>query len=130
MKEMIYTNNRHSHEQLASGTFLGYNYYVLSLGTHPCAYVEIPKNNKFFGKDCDDISIVCHGGLTYVGRQLATVDHEGWFIGWDYAHYGDYSGYLPPSLNDRCTQYTTIEMVEDCKQVIMQIEYQCMNEEA
>lgn len=130
MKEMIYTNNRHFPEQLASGTFLGYNYYVLSLGTHPCAYVEIPKNNKFFGKDYDDIHIACHGGLTYAGHQLATADHEGWFIGWDYAHYGDYSGCLPPFLNEGSTQYTTTEMVEDCKQVIMQIEYQCMYEEA
>ena len=77
MKEMIYTNHRQEAEQLAAGTFLGYNYYVLSFGTHPCAYVEIPRNNKYFGKDYDDIPVYPHGGLTYSSDHLATVDHIG-----------------------------------------------------
>lgn len=130
MKEMIYTNHRQEAEQLAAGTFLGYNYYVLSFGTHPCAYVEIPRNNKYFGKDYDDIPVYPHGGLTYSSDHLATVDHIGWFIGWDYAHAGDYCGFMAPSLNKGSQQHTTVEMVEDCKQVIMQIEYLNINEEA
>ena len=54
----------------------------------------------------------------------------GWFIGWDYAHAGDYCGFMVPSLNEGSQQYTTVEMVEDCKQVIMRIEYLNINEEA
>mgnify|MGYP001032403433 CR=1 FL=1 len=37
-----------------------------------------------------------HGGLTY-SRDFLWISKErklqGWFIGWDYAHYGDYVGY-------------------------------------
>ena len=130
MKEMIYENNQHSPEQLAAGTFLGYDYYALSFGTHPCAYVELPRNNKYFGRIYDDIPIECHGGLTYSSNKLHTVDHTGWFIGWDYAHWGDYNGSLPDFLNKGSNQYTTVEMIEDCKQVIMQMESLNMNEEA
>ena len=130
MGEMIYENNQRSPEQLAAGTFLGYSYYVLSFGTHPCAYVGHPRNNKYFGQNCDDIPVECHGGLTYSSHKLHTVDHTGWFIGWDYAHWGDYVGYLPASLNEGNKQYTTVEMVEDCWEVILQIEYLNVNKEA
>ena len=30
--------------------------------------------------------------ITYAEESLQAVDKKGWFIGWDYAHYGDYTG--------------------------------------
>ena len=46
MKKMVYSSKR-KRELLDSGEYLGYNYYILNLGTHPTAYVEIPKNHKY-----------------------------------------------------------------------------------
>ena len=95
MKEMQYQANNKI-ELLDSGTFKNYNYYILSLGTHPTAYVEIPKGNKIYEKDYKEIDLEVHGGLTY-SRDFLWISKEkklqGWFIGWDYAHYGDYVGY-------------------------------------
>ena len=49
-KEMIYQADRKI-EILETGTCFGLLYYILNLGTHPTAYVRIPKNNKFYGKE-------------------------------------------------------------------------------
>ena len=93
MKEMIYSADwLNPPERIAEGEYKGFNYYVLSLGTHPCAYVDVT-NTKLHGEDYDDIDIECHYGLTYAEERLTTVEKKGWFIGWDYAHYGDYAGY-------------------------------------
>ncbi len=44
-----------------------------------------------------EIDLDVHGGLTYSNNYLCISENkkvEGWiFIGWDYAHYGDYAGY-------------------------------------
>lgn len=39
--------------------------------------------------------IECHCGFTYSRNYLTSVDESGkrYYIGWDYAHYGDYTGY-------------------------------------
>lgn len=47
----------------------------MSLGTHPTAYIEIPKTNNLFGKSYDEIydigiDIDVHGGLTYSNDTL------------------------------------------------------------
>ena len=42
MKEMIYGTERET-EILFEGTYEGYNFFIVSYGIHPCAYVEIPK---------------------------------------------------------------------------------------
>jgi len=61
---------------------------------HRCGYVNVGKTS-LKGKDYEDIGVWCHGGLTY-GRQTL-VGHEkspdDWWIGWDYAHYGDANDY-------------------------------------
>ena len=129
MKEMIYQQTRLKEpEILASGEYKGYNYYVLSQGTHPCGYVEIPKNSKYFNVDYDNIPVECHGGLTY-GRGFlvgeATIDDNRYFIGWDYAHYGDYAGYwigsIEESLHVFDAKYTTEDIIRECKDVIEQL---------
>ena len=129
MKEMVYQSTRLKEpEILASGEHKGYNYYVLNQGTHPCGYVEIPRDSKYFNVDYDEIPVECHGGLTY-GRGFlvgeATIDDNRYFIGWDYAHYGDYVGYrigfIEESLHTFDAKYTTEDIVRECKDVIEQL---------
>lgn len=122
-KEMVYSPDRIQPERIADGEYKGFKYYVLSLGTHPCAYVDVTET-KLNGCHYDNIEIDCHGGLTYSNSGLATVEKEGWFIGWDYAHYADYAGYeakFPYELRSNGKKWTTEEMVNECKVVIDQI---------
>lgn len=82
-----------------------------SLGTHPVAYVQIPS------KPIDTREISCHGGVTYSEGDLNIDGFEvkGFWIGWDYAHWGDCFGCL------RGKKWTTEEIVEECKNVIDQL---------
>ena len=99
----------------------------MSLGTHPTAYVEIPKKHKYYNikyQDIDDVYV--HGGLTYSDNVLNRGDEQiiGWFIGWDYAHYNDYIGYemmFPEFMNTNQKKWSTKEIIEDCLSVINQL---------
>ena len=122
MQEMIYQQQRIPPMRLAGGIHREISFYVLSLGTHPCAYVDVaPLGDKAISEK----DIECHGGVTYRRYYLATVDHRGDFIGWDYSHCTDYSGALPfLDFGDR-KKWTTAEMVAECKNVIDQIVEGC-----
>lgn len=115
IKPVIYDKNRlGSTEQIAAGTYKNFDYYVLNLRTHPTAYVDV-SDSPLNGICYDEIDIYCHGGLTYSESTLDTVDKKGWFIGWDYAHYGDYMDYGDTSLNNMFSndkKWTTEEIVE------------------
>lgn len=123
-KEMIYQAKRLTPpEQVAIGTYKGLDYYVLNLGTHPCAYIDVT-DTSLHGIEYEEIDVVVHGGLTYSRPSLATVDKTGWFIGWDYAHYGDFTGadmMFPPELQLGGKQWTTEEIVIHCEDVINQM---------
>lgn len=102
----------------------------MNLGTHPCAYIDVT-DTKLVGMEFVDIyyktKIECHCGFTYSRNYLASVDEskERYYIGWDYSHWGDYSGYeamFPPELRSDGKMYNTAEMVRECKNVIDQIE--------
>lgn len=121
MKEMKYEKDRKI-EILQNEKYKGYRYIILSLGTHPTAYIEIPKGHKLNGQDYDDIDINVHGGLTYADHQLMGIDSENWYIGWDYAHLGDYLGYeegLFPRANHK--RWTTEEIKKECEEAIDQL---------
>ena len=124
MKEMIYSATRiNPPEMLADGEYKGFHFYVLNLGTHPCAYLDVT-GSDLNGIHYTDINIECHCGLTYSGDYLLTVDKKGWFIGWDYAHCCDFSGYeleMPIYIRTNGKKWTTYEIINECKQVIDQI---------
>ena len=128
IKEMEYGKERRT-ELLCKDKYKNYNYYVLNLGTHPTAYIEIPKENKLYRKSYDEIykigcDIDVNGGLTYSDNELMGVKSENWFIGWDYAHCGDYCGYeeyMPESIRTYGKKWTTEEIIEECKNAIDQI---------
>lgn len=126
MKEMIYQADRKV-ELLDTGEYNGFTYYILNLGTHPTAYIQIPKEHKYFGKDYDEIDLDVHGGLTYSSKQLRLENEaiEGWFIGWDYAHGGDYLGFVEkysmPFRDYFEKKWTTEEILEEVREAIEQL---------
>ena len=81
MKEMFYQSTRlKTPEQIAKGNYNGFDYYVLNLGTHPCAYIDVT-DTDLYGVEYSQIDLECHFGLTYSRETLITVDKKGWFIG-------------------------------------------------
>ena len=123
MKEMVYQKDRKT-EVLYSGTYKCYDFYIMNLGTHPTAYVDVSNNKLLNGKYYGKIDIDVHFGLTYSADHLVTDTGLiiGWFIGWDYAHCCDYSGLFPNELQTQ-KKWTTKEIFEDVKSVIEQ----CIN---
>lgn len=124
MKEMIYGFDRKM-EVLDTGYCLGLLYYILNLGTHPTAYVKKPRNSRYYGKK--DIDIEVHGGITYADDHIwinNTQKNEGWFIGWDYAHMGDYMGYeerVPKEYRVGGKKWTTEEIYKELRNVCYQV---------
>lgn len=55
---------------------------------HLNGYIGIPKEHKWFGKNYldDEIDIECHGGLTFSGNELAHMQKDFWYFGFDCAH--------------------------------------------
>ena len=124
-KQMEYTTDNKM-EILCEGKYKGYQFYILSFGSHPTAYVEIPRESILFYKKDDDIDISVHGGLTYSSSYLQDIKTHSWFIGWDYAHCFDYLGFykLFPEFDKYHSEdkkWTTEEMFEDVVSVIEQI---------
>ena len=128
IKEMQYQATKKL-EVLATGYFFGLLYYILNLGTHPTAYIKIPESSKLFKdkKDMHEINIDVHGGITYAREYLYISNNkkiDGYFIGWDYAHYGDYVGYeemLPLELRTGGKKWTTQEILKEVKEACYQI---------
>lgn len=106
---------------LDTGTLDGYRYAIISTGSHPCAYVEVPEGHPY-RRACPKNSICCHGGITYSSayapRTLGLKEKSFW-LGWDYAHAGDYAvfpGYTAPGK-----RYTLEEIQQDVQDVIAQL---------
>lgn len=109
---------------LGRGKINDFEYRIYSLGTHPTAYIKIPTTHPLYGVDYGDIfDIDVHCGFTYSKQE-----EDGYWLGWDYAHWGDYNraieqvnlnfdGYLIP-----CKKWTTDEILEECKNVVKQLE--------
>ena len=108
---------------LEQNTYQGYEYVVVSYGGHPCAYVRIPENHPLYNDVVNDghdyLNISCHGGLTFDGTPICVTD--GYWIGWDYAHYGDYIGYADTTFNVESKKWSTEEMIDECIDVIGQL---------
>lgn len=124
---MIYQKDRKI-ELLHCNEYKNYKYYILNLGTHPTAYVAIPKGHKLWELDYNDIydmdyDINVNGGLTYSSHELMCIDSEDWFIGWDYAHCCDYMGYYEDGefLAEGTKKWTTEEIIKECEIAIEQI---------
>jgi len=124
---------------------------IISLNTHPCCYLGIPKSSFCYMQfkhindyDCDIIMrIKAHGGITYLEEGLFIFSRE-WahggyrdkqildvsikekhlWLGWDYAHAGDYF-YTESGIYRRKEnkKWTFRELMNDCLEVKYQIEH-------
>lgn len=57
---------------------------------HRCGYVRVPPNHPAFQKPYDDVDVNVHGGLTFADLEpCAHEDGQGWWLGFDCAHYND-----------------------------------------
>lgn len=127
-EEMEYKNYNEI-KLLYNDIYNGYHYFIISYGTHPCAYISINENDILYGKGYLDIednyNINVHGGFTYAHNELRlsenTTLYNPWYLGWDYAHVGDYFGYRCDLLNELDKKWSTLEIIEECKNVINQI---------
>lgn len=115
-------NSDRKYEVIERNTYRGMDYLIIELrGEHNNGYVRIPEGHVLHGIPYDGLLINCHGGLTFSGDHLKGC--EGWWIGFDCAHYGD----LMLSEVDKkdCIKegtYKTPEFVRtECKSIIDQI---------
>lgn len=124
MKPMIYKSTKNI-EILFQGSYNNFDFIIVSYGPHPCAYVKIPADHKYYKTCYDDIDVDVHGGLTF-GDNLLHINignPDDYYLGWDYAHFGDYSGHdiifqVEKDLNKK---WTTEEIFEEVKSVIDQL---------
>lgn len=130
MMNTLYFSERLEHPKVVKDeVYMGYRYIILSLGTHPTAYICLPVNHIFHGKSYDELNCIdCHYGLTYsrdyLGREDIVSSDEGfWIIGWDYTHAGDWSGMYSDEINTGLgnRKYSLDEIVGECEYVIKQL---------
>ena len=122
MKEMIYRPDREI-EILDEGIIDGRQYYILSFGTHPCAYVKVTEEELKDKAGFEDWDIDCHGGVTFCSS-MPTINADGTYVGWDYGHCDDYSGMdliYPEFCRAGGKKWTTEEILEEVKDVIRQL---------
>ena len=121
--EMVYKQDWCEPQVLAHDIYNERDYYVVSYGTHPCAYIDLSDLLNMTQKERKYIedSIECHGGITYSSAEFVVPNTKGWYIGWDYAHCMDYVGFMPNTDEIASKKWTTPEMVHECKKVIDQI---------
>ena len=131
MKEMVYSA-KSTKEILHSGEYKEYKFCIMSLGTHPTAYVECKLENCYSYDDERLNDIRVHGGFTYFGESYWDCDKK-MYLGWDYAHYMDYAGYelmFPESMRSFGNKkWTTYEIYEEVKSVIDQFTRTPQNDE-
>jgi len=102
---------------LAEGNCRGYQFYVISYGTHPCCYIGVPEGHRLFNKHYDTFNFECHGGLTYSGflhhvYPKLNVNTENWYLGWDYAHFLDRTGAIEG------IEWNTQDLVKEVESVV------------
>lgn len=137
MKEMRYQKSR-TFDILAHGEYGGFQYWIVSMGTHPCAYIDATaisdRLDRYDGGSLAGSDVVpCHGGVTYDEDRLRNVWDEAFdgfepgarrFVGWDYAHLGDYYEYPGEATSafvnmmENSRKWTTGEILDEVKEAI------------
>ena len=82
-----------------------------------CAYCGVPSKHPLAGHGYDNLTIDCHGGLTFAkeGEKDSGWPEGFYWYGWDYSHSGDRAtyDYKYPSRLDRNEKEWTIKEVVD-----------------
>lgn len=125
MEKMIYKKDREI-KILLSGQYRGRKFAILSLGVHPTAYVELKEEEFQMSENYDNYDLDVHGGFTYIGEAYWDKQDNSKYIGWDYAHLGDFSGVFlirdDNYWNTDDKQWTTEEIFKEVISVIEQFE--------
>jgi len=129
MKNMEYKSNFCGPVILDEGNIDGLDYVIVSFGVYPAARVRIPESHKFYGEtNLKKMDIQCHGGgLRFADDYLSYLDNsDGWWIGWNYDHDGDYGLRYDGRVRGGIRvidgkQWTTEEILEEVKNVIKQL---------
>lgn len=96
----------------AQGELNGHEWFIVSYGSHPCAYVKSDIPEKLQDE------IIVHGGITFCGKVFPEFMTDGRIIGWDYNHCCDHNAenaYLCGK------QWSVPEIQEDVADVINQL---------
>lgn len=126
-RKMKYFTKPMKKKVLYRNHYKGFLYLVVSYGTHPCCYVEILKNTRYYSTNQGSEileGIPIHGGITFADFRTDFKRGKNFFIGWDYAHCDDFIGTysILPIFEKmdlrKLKQWTTDEMINDCKKVI------------
>lgn len=92
LKEMIY-QKEYKIEVIGYGRIKGRKWYILNLGIHPTAYVELKPSEILKSTNYNDYDLSVHGGFTFLDKAYWDKEDKSTYIGWDYAHCDDYMGY-------------------------------------
>ena len=96
----------------AQGELNDHEWFIVSYGSHPCAYVksDIPEKLQ------DEILV--HGSITFCGKAFPEFMTDGRIIGWDYNHCCDHN-----AENDYLCgkQWSVPEIQEEVADVINQL---------
>ena len=122
MKEMIYQERLENPIILDEGDFENRHYCIISQGTHPTAYISLTELETKQSVDYDDYNDKAdvHGGFTYLGKAYWNKNDKRTYVGWDYAHYGDFT-YSLFSIFQWGEKYTTEFILDEVKNAIKQI---------
>lgn len=122
MKEMVYQERLKEPLILDEGDFENRHYCIISQGTHPTAYISLTKEELEQSNDYDDYNDKAdvHGGFTYLGKAYWNKNDKRIYIGWDYAHFGDFT-YNLFLISRHETKYTTTDILYDVKDAIKQM---------
>lgn len=130
MKEMVYNPEIKNVVLLDNGIYEGFEYFIMNCnGAYPLAYIKLPDELKVVFENLFEIDLVSpHWGLTYgckdaVPPMLEGLASKGNYLGWDYDHCDDYSGYYDEgSIRNYVTRkWTTKEILEQVKNTIREI---------
>lgn len=122
MKEMIYQERLEKPIILDEGDFENRHYCIISQGAHPTAYISLTEEEITQSIDYDDYNDKAnvHGGFTYLGKAYWNKNDKRTYVGWDYAHYGDFT-YSSFSIFQWGEKYTTEFILDEVKNAIKQI---------
>lgn len=111
---------------VAKGLANGYSFEIVSYGSHPCAYVDIPRGHELYEmngySDYEKFPDV-HGGITYA-EYANEETGEFWRVGWDYGHTGDYMSYFAKNnkaISEKLKRWTVEEILEEVNSFTLSI---------
>jgi hypothetical protein len=109
MESMIrYTNDKQMYP--LDETIYYINGYIVFIrrgnGDVNNGYVLLPLNHQYENMDYNDIPVTVHGGLTYKAKE-----EDGWVIGFDTGHRGDFVPNIPGNNDEPDSYYWTHEDV-------------------